>query len=113
MRPGPSMWTKILAMPGSTVSRPTAAATWSGASTPFCVVTTAVSGPMRVGSAASTGGSCHVLTASSTTSTGPIEAMSSVACAGCTVKSPTTLVTTSPFARIASRWAPRARNVTS
>ena len=36
IRPGPSMNAKILAMPGSTALRPTTAATWPGASTPFC-----------------------------------------------------------------------------
>jgi hypothetical protein len=113
MRPGASMLAKIFATPGRTCSRPMASATTAGASTPFCVVTTAVSDPISDGSAVTRSGSCQVFTPSSTASTTPALAMSSVARTGSTVKSPSVLATLKPLARNASKCFPRATKVTS
>jgi hypothetical protein len=63
MRPGPATSVNTLAIPGSTRSWPTMAATSPGASTPFWVVTTAVLGPSSGPRRAATSGSCQVLTA--------------------------------------------------
>ena len=83
------------------------------ASTPFCSGTTQVFGPMRGLMDGATSGTCHALTATSTASTGPMSSGESVALAPATVKSPWTLLTRRPPARMASRWAPRAMKVTS
>jgi hypothetical protein len=65
-RPGPSRNAMISTAPGSTASCPTTSATWRGASTPFCVVMTAVPSPISGLSVRTAASSCQVFTPSNT-----------------------------------------------
>ena len=100
-------------MPPATCSRPSARVSIAGASMPFwngiAMPPPATSG-FRCGAAASTS---HSLTQSITTSTGPIDAGSSVAFAGRTCIGENSLSMRRPSRRIASRCRPRATKVTS
>lgn len=119
IRPGPARYVMIFALPRSTASRPTTSATSAGASTPFCVVRTAVPSSTSGFSRGRADGSCQVFTPSRTWSTGPISDGSSVArsAEAGTEKppdaSPSGPSTVSPSRRRASRCRPRATNRTS
>ena len=110
--PGSAISAKMNAAPPITWSSPTARASFSSFSTPFCRDTTAVPSPTSGPSRAAAASVSKVLTQNSTKSHGPTSAGSSVA-AACTSKSPFTLRTLSPCSRRACRWAPRAMRCTS
>ena len=100
--PGSAIPAKIKAAPPITWSSPTARASFSSFSTPFCSDTTAVPSPINGPSRAAAASVSKVLTQNSTKSHGPMSAGSSVAGAG-TWKSPVTLRTLIPCSRSARR----------
>ena len=100
--PGSATSAKMKAAPPITWSSPTARASFSSFSTPFCSDTTAVPSPTRGPSRAAAASVSKVLTQNSTNWHGPMSAGSSVTCA-CTWKSPVTLRTLSPCSRRACR----------
>jgi hypothetical protein len=111
--PGSAMVALILATPPITARLPTIGASRSEASTPFCKGMTAVSDPTIGLIAEPALSTSHSFTQNSTTSTGPTDLGSSVACVGSRWMSPRGLSTLRPSLFIAARCAPRAMKVTS
>ena len=113
MCPGPACSTITRPSPSRTLLSPSAAANSSLASTPFCTGMTAVAGPTSGWSDEASPAICVAFTHTSTTSTTPTVAGSSVACTDGKVRSPSMLSRINPRAWSAASVAPRAMNTTS
>ena len=111
--PGPAMVVAMWQTPTAVRSAPTTPETIPGASTPFCTVSTVVSGPTSARLARTAPSRSHSLAVTTTRSTGPIASARSVARTRSTATGATGLSTVRPRSRIAARCAPRATNDTS
>ena len=113
MCPGPASSAMTRASPSITCASPRTLANWAAASTPFCSGITAVFGPMSGRSVGAIASIWVDLTVTSTTSTTPTEAMSSVTFTVGRRRSPSQLSSTSPEARMVASVEPRAMKMTS